>query len=50
MNLRIAQQHLEEFGKLAKANDTMIIPSNLADIAGFVSALTKGISTTTTNG
>jgi regulator of protease activity HflC (stomatin/prohibitin superfamily) len=50
MNLRIAQQYLEEFGKLAKANNTMIIPSNLADIAGFVAALTRGISRTATNG
>jgi regulator of protease activity HflC (stomatin/prohibitin superfamily) len=43
MNLRIAQQYLDEFGKLAKTNNTMIIPSNLADIAGFVATLTKGI-------
>ena len=45
MSLRIAQQYLDEFGKLAKANNTMIIPSNLADIAGFVSTLAKGVST-----
>ena len=34
VNLRIAQQYLDEFGKLAKTNNTMIIPSDLADIAG----------------
>ncbi len=36
VNLRIAEQYLTEFGKLAKTNNTMIIPSNLADIAGVI--------------
>lgn len=38
VNLRIAEQYLNEFGKLAKTNNTMIIPSNLADIAGMIQA------------
>lgn len=38
VNLRIAEQYLDEFGKLAKENNTMIIPSDLADIAGMVKA------------
>ena len=38
VNLRIAEQYLVEFGKLAKENNTMIIPSNLSDIAGIVAA------------
>lgn len=38
VNLRIAEQYLTEFGKLAKENNTMIIPSNLSDIAGIVAA------------
>lgn len=41
VNLRIAEQYLGEFGKLAKTNNTMIIPSNLADIAGVVAAVSK---------
>ena len=36
VNLRIAEQYLTEFGKLAKENNTMIIPSDLADIAGVI--------------
>ncbi len=36
VNLRIAEQYLGEFGKLAKENNTMIIPSDLSDIAGMV--------------
>ncbi|MCH7920981.1 MAG: SPFH/Band 7/PHB domain protein [Planctomycetes bacterium] len=38
VNLRIAEQYLNEFGKLAKTNNTMIIPSDLADIAGMIQA------------
>jgi len=36
VNLRIAEQYLNEFGKLASLNNTMIIPSNLTDVAGVV--------------
>lgn len=43
VNLRIAQQYLDEFGKLAKTNNTMIIPSNLADIAGVIKTATSVI-------
>jgi len=48
VNLRIAQQYLDEFGKLAKTNNTMIIPSDLADIAGVIktaSSVLKGSAT-----
>lgn len=38
VNLRIAEQYLGEFGKLAKTNNSMIIPSDLADIAGVIQA------------
>ena len=43
VNLRIAQQYLDEFGKLAKTNNTMIIPSDLADIAGVIKTATSVI-------
>lgn len=36
VNLRVAEQFLQEFGKLAKTNNTMIIPSNLADLSGII--------------
>lgn len=35
-NLRVAEKYLTEFGNLAKAGNTMILPANLADIAGVV--------------
>ena len=36
VNLRIAEQYLNEFGKLAKENNSMIISSDLADVASMV--------------
>ena len=38
VNLRIAEQYLDEFGKLAKTNNSIIIPTDLADIAGVIKA------------
>ena len=40
-NLRIAEQYLMEFGKLAKESNTMIMPSNLADISSIIATATK---------
>ena len=40
-NLRVAEQYVNEFGKLAKASNTLVIPNNVSDLAGIVtSALT----------
>ncbi len=36
VNLRIAEQYLMAFGNLARTNNTLIIPSNLTDIAGII--------------
>jgi len=41
VNLRIAEQYLNAFGNLAKTNNTMILPSNLSDIAGIVATATS---------
>lgn len=38
--LRVAEQYLSEFGKLAKTGNTMIIPSNLSDIGSMISSAT----------
>lgn len=46
VNLRIAEQYLIEFGKLAKTNNTMILPSNLSDIAGVIATATSVFSET----
>jgi len=40
VNLRIAEQYIKEFGKLARTNNTLILPANLGDLAGLVSTVT----------
>jgi regulator of protease activity HflC (stomatin/prohibitin superfamily) len=47
VNLRIAEQYLDEFGKLAKTNNSIIIPSNLSDIAGMIKAAASVIKSGT---
>ncbi len=49
VNMQLAQQYLNEFGKLAKANNTMIIPSDLANVAGILKAATSVIKEGTAN-
>jgi len=34
VQMKLAEGYIEQFGKLAKANNTMIVPQNLGDIAG----------------
>ena len=41
VSLRIAEQYVAEFGKLAKEGNTLVIPQNLSDIGGTVAALTR---------
>ena len=38
VNMQLAQQYLAQFGNLAKQNNTMIIPSDLANVAGVLKA------------
>ena len=40
VNMQLAQEYLKQFGEMAKTNNTMIIPSNLADVAGVLKACT----------
>ena len=41
VNLRVAEQYLHEFGKLAGENNSMIIPSNLTDISSIIATATN---------
>ena len=41
VNMQLAQQYLTQFGKLAKQNNTMIIPSDLANVAGVLKACSR---------
>ncbi|MDH4191604.1 MAG: paraslipin [Betaproteobacteria bacterium] len=35
-NLKVAQQYVDAFANLAKTSNTIVIPTNAADVAGFV--------------
>lgn len=39
INLRVAEQWVKEFGKLAQANNTMIVPAQLGDVSTLVSTV-----------
>lgn len=41
VSLRVAEQYVKEFGNLAKTNNTMIVPAELANIGGAVAGLTE---------
>jgi regulator of protease activity HflC (stomatin/prohibitin superfamily) len=41
MQLRIAQQYLDEFGNLAKEGNTLIVPANLADLSSMMALATN---------
>ena len=38
VNLRVAEQYIKEFGNLAKTSNSLIIPSNLSDMAGMIAS------------
>ncbi len=37
VQLRVAEQYVAEFGKIAKASSTIVVPSNLGDVASMLS-------------
>ncbi len=41
VNLKVAEQYIEAFGKLAKEGNTLIVPNNLGDISSLVSSVMK---------
>lgn len=41
MQLRVAEQYVDQFGELAKQGNTLVVPANLSDIASMVALATK---------
>src|SRR5574339_513393 len=39
--LRVAESYIQQFGELAKTNNTMILPANVADTAAMVATAMK---------
>ena len=40
--LKIAEKYLEEFGKMAKVGNTIVLPATLSDVGGMIT-LAKGL-------
>ena len=41
MQLRVAEDYLEQFGNIAKAGNTIIVPANLSDVSSMIGAATS---------
>jgi regulator of protease activity HflC (stomatin/prohibitin superfamily) len=41
MQLRVAEDYLTQFGNLAKASNTLVVPASLTDVAGMIAMATK---------
>ena len=41
VNLKVAEQYVAAFAEIAKAGNTIVVPQNLSDIAGLVTAATS---------
>ena len=44
MKLRIAEQYVAQFGELAKAGNTLVLPANLSDVGSMIALATKLVS------
>ncbi|MCP5264601.1 MAG: SPFH/Band 7/PHB domain protein [Burkholderiaceae bacterium] len=43
VNLQVAEKYVDALGRMAKTNNTMIVPANLTDVAGLVATATSVI-------
>jgi hypothetical protein len=41
VQLRVAELYIPEFGKLAKANNTVVLPLNVSDVGSMVALMTN---------
>jgi regulator of protease activity HflC (stomatin/prohibitin superfamily) len=48
LQLRVAEAYIEKFGELAKANNTMVLPANLADVGSMIALAMGAIKGTST--
>ena len=46
VQLRVAEQYIKEFGRVAKETNTVILPANLADLGSMIALATNVIRTT----
>jgi len=50
VQLRVAQQYIPEFGKLAKESNTLVLPLNASDVASMVALASNVVKKFTPNG
>ena len=50
MQLRVAEDYLEQFGSLAKQGNTLIVPSDLSDVSSMIAAATTVFQKTSDSG
>ena len=41
MQLRVAEEYIEQFGNLAKAGNTLVVPANLSDVSAMIALATQ---------
>src|SRR5262249_16384584 len=41
MQVRVAEDYIEQFGNLARTSNTLVVPASLSDIAGMIALATK---------
>src|SRR6476619_2423621 len=46
VNLKVAEQYIEQFGNLARTNNTLILPTNVADVAGVIATALSVVKAT----
>jgi len=50
MQLRVAEEYIGQFGNLAKAGNTLVVPANLSDVAGMIALATQVVQGTRSGG
>jgi regulator of protease activity HflC (stomatin/prohibitin superfamily) len=43
VQLRVAEQYVQQFGELAKKNNTLVVPANVADVGAMIALAMKSI-------
>ncbi|MET0323364.1 MAG: band-7 C-terminal domain-containing protein, partial [Duganella sp.] len=49
VNLRVAEQYVDAFGKLAKTNNSIIVPANLGDMSGLIATAMQVVKSQNTS-
>ena len=49
VNLRVAEEYIAQFGNLARTTNTLILPTNVADVAGLIATAMSVVKTAPAN-